>query len=55
VPVTIKMRKGIDSEHLTFLEAGRIAEGEGVAAVALPRADSLSGYSVRLTGPQSRH
>jgi len=27
VPVTLKMRKGIDSDHLTFLEAGRIAEG----------------------------
>ena len=26
VPVTVKMRKGIDSGHLTFLEAGRIAE-----------------------------
>jgi nifR3 family TIM-barrel protein len=35
VPVTVKMRKGIDSDHLTYLEAGRIAEGEGVAAVAL--------------------
>jgi nifR3 family TIM-barrel protein len=35
VPVTIKMRMGIDPDHLTYLEAGRIAEGEGVAAVAL--------------------
>jgi nifR3 family TIM-barrel protein len=35
VPVTIKFRKGIDAEHLTFLEAGRIGEGEGVRAVAL--------------------
>ncbi|WP_309712417.1 ROK family protein, partial [Pseudolysinimonas sp.] len=30
VPLTIKMRKGIDPEHLTYLEAGRIAEGAGV-------------------------
>jgi nifR3 family TIM-barrel protein len=35
VPVTIKFRKGIDAEHLTYLEAGRIGEGEGVRAVAL--------------------
>jgi nifR3 family TIM-barrel protein len=35
VPVTIKFRKGIDDEHLTFLEAGRIGEGEGCAAVGL--------------------
>jgi nifR3 family TIM-barrel protein len=35
IPVTVKMRMGIDTDHLTYLEAGRIAEGEGVAAVAL--------------------
>jgi nifR3 family TIM-barrel protein len=35
VPVTIKMRKGIDAEHLSYLDAGRIAEAEGVALVAL--------------------
>jgi nifR3 family TIM-barrel protein len=35
VPVTIKLRIGIDDEHLTFLEAGGIAEEEGAAAVAL--------------------
>ncbi|WP_298582449.1 tRNA dihydrouridine synthase DusB [uncultured Kocuria sp.] len=35
VPVTVKMRKGIDDDHLTFLEAGRIARDSGVAAVAL--------------------
>src|SRR3954465_14925233 len=29
-PLTIKMRKGIDPDHLTYLEAGRIAEGAGV-------------------------
>ena len=34
-PVTVKMRKGIDSDHLTYLEAGRAAEGAGVSAVAL--------------------
>lgn len=35
VPLTVKMRKGIDADHLTFLEAGRIARDAGVAAVAL--------------------
>ncbi len=48
VPVTVKMRKGIDDDHLTFLEAGRMAEGEGVAAVALharTAADYYSGHA----------
>lgn len=35
VPVTIKMRIGIDDHTVTFLDAGRIAEGEGAQAVAL--------------------
>ena len=35
VPVTVKMRIGVDDAHVTFLEAGRTAEGEGVAAVTL--------------------
>jgi nifR3 family TIM-barrel protein len=35
VPVTIKFRKGVDDDHLTYLESGRVAEGEGCAAVAL--------------------
>lgn len=35
IPVTIKMRKGIDDDHLTFLESARIAEASGVAAIAL--------------------
>jgi nifR3 family TIM-barrel protein len=35
VPVTIKFRKGIDDEHLTYLESGRIGEAEGCATVAL--------------------
>ncbi len=45
VPVTLKMRKGIDSDHLTFLEAGRIAEGEGIAAVALHARTASEAYS----------
>lgn len=35
VPVTIKFRKGIDDAHLTYLEAGRIGQEEGCAAVGL--------------------
>jgi nifR3 family TIM-barrel protein len=35
VPVTLKFRIGVDEAHSTFLEAGRIGEGEGCAAVAL--------------------
>jgi nifR3 family TIM-barrel protein len=35
VPVTVKMRTGVDPEHLTYLEAGRAAAEEGAAWVAL--------------------
>ena len=35
VPVTVKMRIGIDDEHVTYLDAGRAAAEEGVAWVAL--------------------
>jgi len=35
VPVTVKFRVGIDDNSITFLDAGRIAEDEGCAAVAL--------------------
>ncbi|MBF4560840.1 tRNA dihydrouridine synthase DusB [Microbacterium sp. VKM Ac-2870] len=45
VPLTIKMRKGIDADHLTFLDAGRIAEDAGVAAVALHARTASEFYS----------
>ena len=35
VPVTIKFRLGIDEQILTYLEAGRVGEEEGCAAVGL--------------------
>ena len=35
VPVTIKFRMGVDDSLLTYLATGRIAEEEGVAAIAL--------------------
>jgi nifR3 family TIM-barrel protein len=45
VPVTVKMRRGIDEDHLTFLDAGRTAEDEGVAAVALHARTAAQHYS----------
>jgi nifR3 family TIM-barrel protein len=45
LPLTIKMRVGIDPEHETYLEAGRIAVDEGVAAVALHARTGAQGYS----------
>jgi nifR3 family TIM-barrel protein len=35
VPVTVKLRKGVDDEHLTYLESGAIAVDEGAAAITL--------------------
>ena len=35
VPVTVKMRLGLDEELMTYLDAGRIAQDEGVVAVGL--------------------
>lgn len=35
VPITVKMRMGIDVDHLTYLDAGRTAADAGVAWVAL--------------------
>src|SRR5262245_6804633 len=35
IPVTVKFRIGIDDDHQTYLDAGRIAEAQGAAAVAL--------------------
>jgi nifR3 family TIM-barrel protein len=45
VPVTVKMRVGIDGDHVTHLDAGRIAEAEGVAAVALHGRTAAQAYS----------
>jgi nifR3 family TIM-barrel protein len=47
VPVTVKMRKGIDDDHLTFLDAGRIAQAAGVAWVALHGRTAAQMYSGR--------
>jgi nifR3 family TIM-barrel protein len=48
IPLTVKMRKGIDDDHLTYLEAGKAAEGAGVASIALhgrTAADFYSGHA----------
>ena len=45
VPVTVKMRVGIDDEHVTYLDAGRVAEAEGAAAVALHARTAAQAYS----------
>ncbi|MGW8483629.1 tRNA dihydrouridine synthase DusB [Microbacterium sp. NPDC055903] len=45
IPLTVKMRKGIDRDHLTFLDAGRAAENAGAAAVALHARTASEFYS----------
>jgi nifR3 family TIM-barrel protein len=47
LPVTIKMRKGIDDDHLTYVEAGLAAQDAGVAAVALHARTAAQRYSGR--------
>ena len=45
VPVTMKTRIGIDQDHQTFLDAGRIAEQAGCAAIALHGRTVQQAYS----------
>ena len=45
VPVTMKTRIGIDDDHQTFLDAGRIAEESGCAAIALHGRTARQAYS----------
>jgi nifR3 family TIM-barrel protein len=45
VPVTMKTRKGIDDGHLTYLDAGRIAQEAGCAAIALHGRTAAQYYS----------
>ena len=47
VPVTVKMRIGVDDGLRTFLDAGRSAADEGVAAVALHGRTAAQHYSGR--------
>jgi nifR3 family TIM-barrel protein len=45
VPVTMKTRKGLDDDHLTYLDAGQIAEDAGCAAIALHGRTVAQAYS----------
>jgi nifR3 family TIM-barrel protein len=45
VPVTVKFRKGINDDLLTFLDTGRIASEEGIAAIALHARTAQQHYS----------
>ncbi|KAA1251845.1 tRNA dihydrouridine synthase DusB [Mycobacterium simiae] len=45
IPVTVKFRIGIDATHPTHLDAGRIAEAEGAAAIALHARTAAQRYS----------
>ncbi len=45
IPVTVKFRIGIDDEHHTHLDAGRIAAEEGAQAVALHARTASQRYS----------
>jgi nifR3 family TIM-barrel protein len=43
----MKTRKGLDDDHLTYLDAGRIAEDSGVVAIALHGRTVAQSYSGR--------
>lgn len=45
IPLTVKMRKGIDSDHLTYLDAGKAARDAGVTAIALHGRTASDYYS----------
>jgi nifR3 family TIM-barrel protein len=45
VPVTMKTRIGIDHDHQTFLDAGRIGEESGCAAIALHGRTAQQAYA----------
>jgi len=45
LPVTVKMRKGIDDDHLTYVEAGLAAQDAGAAWVALHGRTAAQRYS----------
>ena len=45
IPVTVKMRKGIDDDHLTYVDAGLAAQDAGAAWVALHGRTAAQRYS----------
>lgn len=55
IPVTVKFRIGVDNAHHTHLDAGRIAETEGAAAVALHARTAAQRYSGTADWEQIAH
>jgi nifR3 family TIM-barrel protein len=51
VPVTVKMRKGVNDSVLTYVNAGRVAEDAGAAAVTLHARTAEQLYSGRADWP----
>jgi nifR3 family TIM-barrel protein len=51
VPVTVKMRKGVNDTVLTYVTAGRVAEDAGAAAVTLHARTAEQLYSGRADWP----
>lgn len=51
VPITVKMRLGLDDEHMTYLEAGATAARLGVAWVALHARTAAAMYSGQADWP----
>lgn len=45
IPISVKMRMGIDDDHITYLKAGEIAEEIGIAWVGLHARTALQLYS----------
>ena len=45
IPVTVKMRKGIDDDHLTYIDAGMAAQDAGATWVALHARTGAQRYS----------
>lgn len=45
IPITLKFRIGIDDDHITMFDTGKIAEDEGVAAIALHARTAEQAYS----------
>ena len=45
IPVTVKFRLGLDDEHITYLETGRIAEENGASAMTLHARTAAERYS----------
>ena len=45
VPVTAKFRIGVDEDHITYLNTGRIAEEEGISSIALHARTAEQHYS----------